>query len=290
MGLRRWIVRRGVVRHPVVALRAAAAQLGIEGVAVRVPTTSALHRAGGGELVELPLDPIIATTVLARGTWQPETVEFLAAHAPSAPTVLVDVGAHVGLVTRALRHRVPSIAWAVCVEPHPVHVEYLRRNLARLDRWHVVEAALDATEGPRTLLEDRENGGNCSIHPAALVGRPHTTRTVRCIAPTTASLLASVPPALADAPVLWKSDTQGSDEAIMTALPDAFWDRVVAGCMELWRMERAPFERDRLASVLARFDRLVFSHRPTERATLDDVLAWVAGRDDAQCDLYFARG
>lgn len=289
MGLHRWFLRRSVARHPVAAFDAAATRLGVEGVAVRVPPSSALFRAGDGEVVELPYDRSIATTVMARGTWQPEAVEFLASHAPAAPTVLVDVGAHVGLVARALVHRVPSVAWTVCVEPHPVHVAYLRRNLAHLRDWHVLDAALDAAGAPRALLEDRDNGGNCSLHPAAMHGRPHGTRTVRCVAPTAATLLASVPPALASAPILWKSDTQGSDEAIVTALPDAFWSRVVAGTMELWRMERAPFHRDRLRAVLAGFPVLELSDAPGRRASLDDVLAYVAGRDDRQCDLHFAR-
>ena len=289
MGLHRWLLRRSVARHAVPAFDAAATRLGVEGVALRVPPTSALFRAGDAERVELPYDRSIATTVMARGEWQPEAVEFLASHAPAAPTVLVDVGAHVGLVTRSLRHRVPSIAWSVCVEPHPDHVAYLRRNLAHLSGWHVLDAALDGGAAPRALLEDPDNGGNCSLHAAAMHGRAHRTRTVRCVAPTVETLLASVPPALAAAPILWKSDTQGSDEAVVTALPDAFWARVVAGTMELWRMERAAFDPARLRAVLGRFDVLVLSHEPGRRTSLDDVLAYVAGRDDHQCDLHFAR-
>ena len=287
--LSRWLLKRLVARRPLLALQLGARRLGVEGVAVRVPPESPLFRAGDGEVVELPLDGVVASVVLQKGAWQLEEVAFLAAHAPARPCVLLDVGAHVGLVTRQLVHRIPAIARAVCFEPHAANFAYLRRNLAHLPCCHLVEAAVGAAEGTHPLFADDANSGNCSLLADAVRGARHRTSVVRAVPATVEALLASVPPTFADAPLLWKSDTQGLDEAIVTALPDAFWARVHAGVMELWRIARPAADRARLGAILQGFPVRRLSDAPEREASVEEILDYVAGDDRRQQDLFFAR-
>jgi len=287
--LRRWLMKRWIARRPLQTFHVAAKHLGVTGIEIRVPPTSPLHRAGVAETVELPLDDIIASVVLRTGAWQPEELAFLEAHAPEGPCVLVDVGAHVGLVTRQARHRLPTIQASVSFEPHPHHFARLQRNLAHLPHAHLVNAALDVVSGERTLREDEGNSGNCSFHPEFLADARTRTHVVRCVAATEASILGPLPAPLADAPLLWKSDTQGCDEALMAALPDTFWARVHAGLMELSRIDRPAVERERLGTVLAGFDVRRFTDAPDRDVSVAEILEFVTGRDGRQRDLGFAR-
>jgi len=276
-------------RRPRYALQVSAPKLGVCGLRVRLSPTSPLYSAAGGEIVELPLDQVIAPVVLKRGAWQAEEIELIATYAPPQPSVLFDVGANIGLVTRQLLHRLPTIETAVCFEPHPDNFLYMKRNLEHLPRCVLVNAALGAKEDELTLYEDVHNAGNCSLNPGAIANANCRTTKIRCLPVSDDLLLERVPPALRDAPIVWKSDTQGYDETIMCRLSDDFWRRVHVCVFEILRIARPAYDPSRFAAILGRFPLRRFSDEPNTPVSVADILAYAEGDDGASRDLLVAR-
>jgi FkbM family methyltransferase len=256
---------------------------------MRVPHDSPLFHPNGGETIELPMDEVIAPFVLDHGQWQSEELDFFGAHLPDGRCVLVDVGANIGLITRQLLHRLPAIVSAVCYEPHPGNFQLLARNLSHLPQCRLVQAAVGTAEGQLTFYEDKRNAGNYSLNLSAMGDREYRTSTVDCVVATEARLLAPLREEWRALPIIWKSDTQGFDELIMVTLPDEFWARVHCGVMEISRVARPPFDRDRLGAILASYPIRRFGHELDRNVSVSDILAYADGNDHRHRDLFFAR-
>jgi FkbM family methyltransferase len=286
----RSLLKRLIPRMPLFSLRLTSAAMGLHSVTLRLPQTSPLYAAPGGEMVELPLDGAISPYVFEHKQWQEEELDFFASHMPSAACALVDVGANIGLITRQLLHRLPAIEAALCFEPHPDNFRMLRCNLAHLPRAHLIPAAIGPEAGELKFYEDAGNAGNYSLNPDAMRGRAYRTSSVRCLQVSETLLLDLLPAAQRDLPLLWKSDTQGHDETIMCALPDSFWSRVHAGVMEMWRIERPSFDRNRLAQILSGFPVRRFGSDMQRNLSVEQILEYSAGNDYGYADLFFAKG
>lgn len=287
--LRRFLLERLIANRPRRALQISSAHLGVCGLQLRVPPSSPLFAANGGETIELPMDDVITPFVLDRGQWQSEELEFFAAHLPAGRSVLLDIGANIGLVARQLMHRLPAIASAVCFEPHPANLRLLKRNLEHLAQCHIVQAAVGAVSGEIVFYEDVHNAGNYSLNLDAMRNTEYRTSVVRCIEATEEQLLAPLPDEYRRLPLLWKSDTQGFDELIMVTLPDTFWSRVHSGVMEISRIDRPAFDRARLGSILATYAIRRFGDEPARNLSVEEILAFSDGRDFKHRDLFFAR-
>jgi hypothetical protein len=147
---------------------------------------------------------------------------------------------------------------------------------------------VSSSAGQFTFYEDSHNAGNYSLSADSMRSREYRTSIVTCIQATPDNLLAPLTDAQRALPIVWKSDTQGFDEVIVTALPDAFWKRVHCGVMEISRIDRPPFERARLSAILESFPIRRFG-RQENNASVEEILAFSDGRDGAHRDLFFAR-
>lgn len=287
--LRRLLLEGLVSERPRRALQLSCERLGVCGVRMRVPPDSPLFAPEGGEIIDLPMDEVIAPYVLDHGQWQSEELNFLAAHLPERRCVLIDVGANIGLITRQLLHRLPTIAAAVCYEPHPGNFQLLARNLSHLPQCRLVQAAVGTAEGELTFYEDKHNAGNYSLNLSAMRNTEYVTSVVHCIPATEAQLLAPLDEPLRHLPMIWKSDTQGFDELIMVTLPDEFWARVHGGVMEISRVSRPSFDRARLRSILAMYPVRRLGFELDRNVSVDEILAYAEGDDHQHRDLFFAR-
>ncbi len=286
--LNRILLEKLVAHRPSRALRLSAERLGVDRITVRLSRHSALFRQGDAETLELPLDRVIAPWVLDHGCWQMEELDFVVAHAPRQPLILFDIGANVGLMTRQLMHALPGIVGAVCYEPHPLHFTVLARNLAHLQHCHLVQAAAAAAAGQLSFYEDMHNSGNYSLNIDAMRGREYRTSIVECVRAHDAEFLNRLSPETAQLPIIWKSDTQGFDEIIMTSLSDEFWSRVPVAVMEISRVKRPQFDALRLSNILELFPVRRFGNCP-ERLSVEDVLQYAEGSDALQKDLLLAK-
>lgn len=283
------MLERPVARRPRLALKLSTQELGIASVCLRLEPSSPLFRAGVAETVELPLDDVMSPYVMDYGRWQPEELRFVETHLPEGDCVLVDVGANIGLITRQLVHSIPRIAAAVCVEPHPGNFAMLTRNLVHLPLCRLIQAAMGTQDGELRFYEDLRNAGNYSLHADAMRGTSYRTTIVNRLKATEDRLLAELPAPLRQAPILWKSDTQGCDEAIAVTLPDDFSNRVHSGVMEICRIDKPSFDRERFGQILERFSVRRFGDEPDKNLSINQILEFAGGTDYRYADLYFSR-
>ncbi len=277
-------------RRPLDALLLGAEAIGVQSLRWTLPAESPLRRPDVADAIELPVDRVITPFVISHGEWQAEEVEFIVRHAPRGPAVLFDVGANVGLVTRALCHALPQIEAAVCFEPHPLNSLLLQRNLAHLPWCQVVAAALGPQEGMLPFYVEDANAGNYSLAVDAMRSRSHRQIGVPVLKATEGNLYAPLEASRRDWPVIWKSDTQGFDEVIATTLPAVFWQRVEVGVLEISRISRPDFDRQALASLIQNFAIRRFADRPEHNLGVNEILAFAEGSDNTHADVFLARG
>src|SRR6185312_12386817 len=238
-----------------------------------------------GDTVLLPFDQAIFPRVMSDGGWAPETLAFLDEHIdPTCRYVVLDIGANVGLFTRQAVLRYSNLSRVLCIEPDPGNFRALRYNLAnvadeRISLWNV---ALSDADGEAQLLRDAGNFGNYSLNDDAMRDRRFDTIGVRAVE-TNRWMRENIRLPVDDR-VIWKSDTQGYDELIISLTPAEIWDRVDLAIVELWRIRKPAFDR----TVF--FDRIdAFPNKSIgrgNRSTTADVMDFLKGDDWHFEDLY----
>src|SRR5262249_25283316 len=149
--------------------------------------------------------------------------------------------------------------------------------------------ALANTAGTQDFYLDPGNSGNFSLNRAAMPAQHAATRVeTRDVAAECEAWLSS------DRRIFYKSDTQGFDELIATTIRPEVWPRVAAGIMELWRIEKPRFDRQRLGQVLDQFPNKIFLANAdlnvTEKpVTTAEVLEFIDSTDHKHRDLGFWR-
>ncbi len=233
-----------------------------------------------------PLDTVIAPPVIVTHSWDAETVRLaagLVADRAGAAT-LVDIGANSGLFSRQMLAAAPQLRHVFAYEPHPGNYACLAHNLAPFAQARLHNSAVGAVPGVLDFHLDPENCGNYSLNPAAMPpGQTCPTIAVPVEAAAAAARAWSEP----GLPIFYKSDTQGHDEIIATAIPAAFWDGVFAGLLELWRIAKPAWPADRMAALLDGFPNKRFLRDPGTPLTTADVLAYLSGEDGASADILF---
>jgi FkbM family methyltransferase len=238
-----------------------------------------------GEFLLLPRDQVMSPSVRAHGVWDEENLTAFADKVkPGVEYTLVDVGANIGLFSRQMGRAVPAIERTLCIEPEPNNYRALSYNMAgRPGGIELFNLALGAEDGAFTFYRDAENIGNYSLNPDAMRDRPHDTVEVKVRqAGTWLSEQLNT-----SGPLLWKSDTQGSDELIVSQVPIDIWNKVDVALMEMWRIAKPDYDQHALIERIECFpnrqlgDRLGVSAR--------DVLDYLSGRDWAFKDLLLWR-
>lgn len=284
-----WKQERAVVERDAVALLSNCRDQGVVAVTVRLSPQSPLYGGEEAFSIDLPIDQVITPFVMENGHWQLEELEFFSSHLPCGPCILLDIGANVGLVSRQMLHRFPSIKSAICFEPNPNNHSFLCRNLRHLPQCVIIQAALGNVDGTVQFFEDNSNIGNYSLNKDAMRGKSFSVTHVPCLKASTTNLLGSLPKELSKSPILWKSDTQGFDEVIITTLPDVFWSQVHAGVMELWRIRKPSIDYNRLASILDSFPTRCYSDNPGKNISTAEIIEYCQGNDYSYKDLLFSR-
>ena len=220
-------------------------------------------------------------------SWSPEIVDFFARHAnASSRYTLVDIGANIGLITRQLAHRLSNIDRIVCVEPDPENFRALKYNLTGLPGAdpELHNLALSAEDGEVTFFRDVTNSGNYSLNEAAVSDGVFGRVRVACA--DTGGWMERTLGAEDEGPLLWKSDTQGFDELIISRTPMAIWKRIDCAAIEIWRIPKPAFDRD---AFVARIDDFPHKRLGTQDVTTDQLLTYLDGDDRRYEDLFLWR-
>ncbi len=239
---------------------------------------------GTARSLYLPCDSGISFLTLLNKSYEIEKVaafEQMASHLDSK-SVLIDIGANVGLFARQCVRRIATLHQVHCYEPHPENYELLTRNLGGIPGITLMNKGLGDSDAQALFYEDPANAGNYSLNVNAMPETfGQTTIDILTAGSQEEAWLAS------GLPLLYKSDTQGFDEIIATALSDRVWDRVAGGSFELWRLADKVFDRGRFARILDLFPNKVFESARDRTMTTDQVMTFLDSDDKAAVDLLF---
>ncbi len=227
--------------------------------------------------------------VLGRHRWQIEELDFAKRVCTGLePITLVDVGANMGLFSRQLLVAIPSIAKVFAYEPEPHNFECLVHNLEPFrDRVISMQAAVSNSSGNMEFYLDSTNSGNFSLAVDAMP--PTYTKMIvdtKDVADECAAWVEG------KQRVFYKSDTEGFDEIVASAIRPEAWSQVFAGMIEIWNIKKPPYDQALFASVLDRFPNKVFlanaDTRVSElRVSTTDVINYINGGNRQHRDLAF---
>lgn len=177
------------------------------------PWTAALRTPLGVVSVTLPSSHDVRTVneIFCRGDYGND-----------APRVVVDIGANIGVSALYFLTRRPD-AVVHAYEPVAANVAVLRVNLAPFEgRWHLIQQAVAEQSGRAVFLtEPVGRYGGLAAHKQTRPG--HTPITVDCVA--IAEVLDHVLAAEGRIDLV-KIDTEGSEEALVAAIPQRLWAHV----------------------------------------------------------------
>jgi FkbM family methyltransferase len=250
--------------------------------------TSECPLGAAGDVLLLPFDQMMFPHVVANGGWALETLEFLKQRIdPGRNYVAIDIGANIGLFTRQIALRFPNISRFLCVEPEPVNFKTLQYNVSTLlgDRASVWNVALSDSNAQMRFFRDGGNIGNYSLNEDAMRGRPFDTIAVQTVA-TDQWMNEHVRFGAQDR-VIWKSDTQGYDELIISLTPLEIWRQVDMAIVELWRIKKPQFDRAAFCRRIETFPNKSIGLGNSN--TMDEILEFLSGDDWRHADLYLYR-
>jgi len=172
-------------------------------------------------------DRVVFARYRQQRTWSPELVSLLARWL-SAGGTLLDVGAHIGLISIGVARACP--AHCLAFEPAPENHRLLCRNVARQGLEQRIEPlpyALDAESGQSELALSGDNSGDHRLlhHARAASGRSVLVASARLDDVLANRTLAS--------PVAMKLDTQGAEARVLAGAA-ASLARVEHLVLEYW--------------------------------------------------------
>lgn len=192
-----------------------------------------------GNLVQVPEDGIIYKDVVRYGVWEPEESLFLAqginevSSSQNSKSVLLDIGANCGLITRQTLHLVDAACDVVLFEPLQKHTDAIAFNLKPYIDKHQIrieQVGLSDENRSTKLFTDLSNRGNSSVFETAIADADHEVNDIELV-DTQEYFTTHL--SRYDHLVL-KCDTQGLDASILSKIPSAIWGKVQRAVIEVW--------------------------------------------------------
>ena len=224
----------------------------VDHVVVDLPKTCILGHTG--EKLRTRLDSTLMRAVLSDFQWQLDEINFVTNSLKEGVNYdVIDVGANIGLFSLQLLNKVGGqIGNISCFEPDKRNFECLAYNL---DKWqsqvNLFNFGLGEMDEIKSLYIDYANSGNYSLMHSAMTNKLYTKEEVR-ISSTLREMNELCKKS--SLPLIWKSDTQGFDELILSQVPTAIWNRLHCGVIEIAGLPDVKFDQDVFFARLKEFD------------------------------------
>ena len=211
-----------------------------------------------GTIIEVPKDQVIYRQISRFGSWELQESKFIAngllyaCNNLKAKTALLDIGAHVGLVTLQAMNLAKTSNDIFLFEPMPNHIYALKSNLSKLSNINLRynNFALSNRNGWSPIYTQTSNRGNSSLVDRVV---PSTSRIETQIQLVDNAEYCHNHLNGYEAFVL-KSDTQGMDPLILSNIPEIIWEKIICAVIEVWAIpEIKNTDVDTLLSMLGKF-------------------------------------
>lgn len=192
-----------------------------------------------GDQIQVPEDGIIFKEVIRYGLWELQESQFLAIGLKECPstddtkTVLIDIGANCGLITRQALSLSNSDCDVVLFEPLKLHTDAIEFNLKskRLrNSIKIEQAGLGDADETVKFFTDLSNKGNSSVFSDLITDANYEVSEIQLLNTQTyfETHISNY-----DCVIL-KSDTQGLDASILSRIPSSVWEKIQRAVIEVW--------------------------------------------------------
>lgn len=177
-----------------------------------------------------------------------------------------------------------SIDYAICIEADGEIYKSLKRNVVEVfANAEAANVGLGDKYETVTFYKDAGNHGNNSFLRASMEHYKHDATTAEMV--DTADYFMRIGSKFKH-PIIWKSDTQGLDEVIVSRVPWNIWSAVDMAIIEISRIEKPYFDQEEFARRISLFTTILIDGKA---ASSNDVMRYLTGNDGEHADLFVCR-
>lgn len=238
-----------------------------------------------GKQIVMHRDNTIFEGVSRNGYWAIETADFLASGDSARSSVLVDIGAHAGLVSLQTLNLEKSINRAVLIEPVPSNQQAIAFNLSG-HNIEILPYALGDRNGNVDFFVRNSNRGNSSIFEGNMRRDDYERTTVKI---RDSNRLCKDAKISSSEKIILKCDCEGYDAHILARVGDSFWSQVERGTIEVWSHENISEQDVRIVvDKLRAYEFLAWDPKGVKTCDLRSLAEfWLSGKDEIR-EIYFS--
>jgi len=251
-----------------------------------------------GGLLKAPRDEMIFEYLKNLGCWAKEESDFLVKqlnkleNCADLRSVVVDMGANVGLISLQIAKNANFVPEFIFVEPVPRHIEALKFNIfsnSQIKNFKICEYALAKNSAKGSININPQNLGASYIsNDLQNLGDDFISESIQIMAIDDFAKEYL----LGFERIFLKSDLEGFDLEVLGNLSSDYWNKVIAGVIEVIPNKNGDMQA--LENVLKQLDSFsTVTWDPNVRIKLSALEIsnfWLYGESDLTKNLFFTKG
>jgi FkbM family methyltransferase len=182
-----------------------------------------------GDELFLLFDNIITPKVLLHGYWDVFVINFIKENTKKNNNYyFVDIGSHIGLITRQVANLNIKIKKFFCFEPLKLHFNLLKKNCSFIKKINFYNYAIGVKKDKKKIYTNKLNSGNSSV---IRINKSQYQYTFVLEANTTLKKI--IKDNHIQKNIIYKSDTEGFDEMIFLSLEQNIIKKIDIAILEI---------------------------------------------------------
>ena len=182
-----------------------------------------------GDELFLLFDNIITPKVLLHGYWDVFIINFIKENTKKNNNYyFVDIGSHIGLITRQVANLNIKIKKFFCFEPLKLHFNLLKKNCSFIKKINFYNYAIGVKKDKKKIYTNKLNSGNSSL---IRINKSQYQYTFVLEANTTLKKI--IKDNHIQKNIIYKSDTEGFDEMIFLSLEQNIIKKIDIAILEI---------------------------------------------------------
>ena len=182
-----------------------------------------------GDELFLLFDNIITPKVLLNGYWDVFVINFIKENTKKNNNYyFVDIGSHIGLITRQVANLNIKIKKFFCFEPLKLHFNLLKKNCSFIKKINFYNYAIGVKKDKKKIYTNKLNSGNSSL---IRINKSQYQYTFVLEANTTLKKI--IKDNHIQKNIIYKSDTEGFDEMIFLSLEENIIKKIDIAILEI---------------------------------------------------------
>ena len=182
-----------------------------------------------GDELFLLFDNIITPKVLLHGYWDVFVINFIKENTKKNNNYyFVDIGSHIGLITRQVANLNIKIKKFFCFEPLKLHFNLLKKNCSFIKKINFYNYAIGVEKDKKKIYTNKLNSGNSSLIKINKSQYQYTS-----VLKANTTLKKIIKDNHIQKNIIYKSDIEGFDEMIFLSLEENIIKKIDIAILEI---------------------------------------------------------